>query len=395
MTVNNRKRTLAVKRKQAAHHKKQKQKKRMLITASALALLTLCASVLLIVLLPGKSQPSDLTFDSPTPSKSTSPLPTVEPTPQFNSGVNINMDSPAFTSALPIYKCLNLSDKKIAITVDDCNDGKIVQKIIDYANGYNAKLTLFPIGKKLVNDSLKQALKSAYYSGFEIENHTMYHLYQETLTDEEFFNEILSQELAVSEALGIDYKMNFFRLPGGNGEEDPRVHYYLKTLNYKAIADWHYSGTDASVTAIRKHLKPGAIYLFHATNEDYQKLKEFIPAAISEGYQLVTLNELAGYPANTVHDYGTLEIPSFSQYVYSEYIVMEKGMRATCIKHLQSRLIELHYLPADSIADGIFGSQTEEAVIRFQSMHGLEATGKADLETQAILFSSDAQNASF
>jgi peptidoglycan hydrolase-like protein with peptidoglycan-binding domain len=74
---------------------------------------------------------------------------------------------------------------------------------------------------------------------------------------------------------------------------------------------------------------------------------------------------------------------------------MEKGMRATCIKHLQARLIELNYLPSDSVADGIFGGQTEEAVKHFQSVHGLEATGNADIDMQAILFSDSARPASF
>ncbi|MBR3927560.1 MAG: polysaccharide deacetylase family protein [Clostridia bacterium] len=392
MTMNERQKILAAKRKRAAYLKKKKQQKRMLIIL-ACVLFALAVAVILIFALTGsdKENPaaSSLPETTMTPEASPTPL------PSYLSYLNIHSSSPKFESALPVYHTPNVTGKMIAITIDDCNEDWNVQKIIDLAVSNNAKLTFFPIGNQLTSKDLRQALKNAYAAGFEIENHTVNHIYQEKLTDEEFFNEVLNQETAVRSALGVDYKMNFLRLPGGNGEEDPRVHHYLKKLGYKAIADWYYSGTDADIYYIKKRLTPGAIYLFHTTNEDYQKLKEFIPYAVSQGYQLVTLNELVGYAENAVYPAGTIENPVFSEYVYSEYIVMKKGMRATCIKHLQSRLIELNYLPADAVADGIFGSQTEEAVKRFQSAHNLEATGAADLSMQAILFSDAAKHAGF
>jgi len=389
--MDERKRRIAAqRRKQALLLKKRRQQKRLLILLSCI-LAVIALALILILTLTGKNGASSDPSASPTPIVTVEPEITPTPAPAYFSEIDIRADSPKFTSALPIYHKPNVSEKMIAITVDDCNEEKNVQRIIDLAISNNAKLTIFPIGSQLSSPELCQALRNAFNAGFEIENHTVSHIYQEKLTNEEFFNEVLSQELAVRKALGVDYKMNFLRLPGGNGEEDPRVHHYLKQLGYKAIADWHYSGTDADIYFINKSLTPGAIYLFHATYEDYTKLKQFIPYAISQGYRLVTLNELVGYSENAVYQAGSLEIPEFTGYTYSEYIVMKKGMRATCIKHLQSRLTELNYLPSDSVADGIFGSQTEEAVKRFQSVHGLEVTGKADIDMQAILFSDTAR----
>lgn len=366
----------------------------MLILLSCVLLVIAIALILVLTLTGGNENPPDPSAAS-TPEMTSVPEATPTPAPAYFAELDIHSGSPKFESALPIYHRPNVSEKMIAITIDDCNEAKNVQKIIDLAISNNAKLTIFPIGNQLTSEGLPEALRNALNAGFQIENHTFSHIYQEKLTNEEFFNEVLSQELAVRKVLGVDYKMNFLRLPGGNGEEDPRVHYYLKKLGYKAIADWDYSGTDADIYYINKRMTPGAIYLFHTTYEDYTKLKQFIPYAISQGYQLVTLNELVGYSENAVYEAGALEIPEFSEYVYSEYIVMQKGMRATCIKHLQSRLIELNYLPSDSVADGIFGSQTEEAVKHFQSTHGLEATGKADIDMQAILFSDTARPAGF
>lgn len=395
MTMTDKQKMLAAKRKRAAYLKKKKQeqmkKRMMLIGACALAVIAIV--IILILCLPSKKPSSEPVRTEPT----YTPFPEATFVPEVtgHTEYNITSESSKFTSSLPVYHCPEVAQNRIAITVDDCNEARNVQKIIDLAIRNNAKLTIFPIGNQLSSDVLKEALRNAYNAGFEIENHTMNHVYQDKLSDEEFFGEVLDQEMAIRRILGVDYKMNFLRLPGGNGEEDPRVHHYLKALGYKCIADWYYSGTDADIYYIQKRLKPGAIYLFHTTDEDYQKLKQFIPYAVSQGYELVTLNELIGYPANEVHPLGTLETPEFEPFVYDEYIVMEKGMRATCIKHLQARLIELNYLPSDSVADGIFGSQTEQAVIAFQNRHGLEATGKAGLETQSILFSDAANPAGF
>lgn len=385
---------MAQKRKEALLRKKRQQQKRLLLLLSGV-LLIIAIALILVFTLSGNNDKNVAPTASATPEATIIPEVTATPAPAYFAELDIHSGSPKFESALPVYHRPNVSEKMIAITIDDCNEAKNVQKIIDLAISHNAKLTIFPIGNQLTSEGLPEALRSALNAGFQIENHTFSHIYQEKLTNEEFFNEVLSQELAVRKALGVDYKMNFLRLPGGNGEEDPRVHYYLKKLGYKAIADWDYSGTDADIYYINKRMTPGAIYLFHTTYEDYTKLKQFIPYAISQGYKLVTLNELVGYSENAVYEAGALEIPEFSEYVYSEYIVMQKGMRATCIKHLQSRLIELNYLPSDSVADGIFGSQTEEAVKHFQSTHGLEATGKADIDMQAILFSDTARPAGF
>ncbi len=62
------------------------------------------------------------------------------------------------------------------------------------------------------------------------------------------------------------------------------------------------------------------------------------------------------------------------------------------VTNLQNRLIELGYLSAGS-ATGLYGSTTVTAVQKFQEYHGLDADGKAGQETLAILYSTDAMDA--
>ena len=76
----------------------------------------------------------------------------------------------------------------------------------------------------------------------------------------------------------------------------------------------------------------------------------------------------------------------------SLYTTLQNGTYGDEVKALQKRLIELKYLSEGS-ADGAFGNKTEVAVKKFQNAADLDATGIADPETQALLFSEDAPEA--
>lgn len=62
------------------------------------------------------------------------------------------------------------------------------------------------------------------------------------------------------------------------------------------------------------------------------------------------------------------------------------------VKKLQQRLIELKYL--HTAVTGYYGEKTEAAVSRFQEVMEIEATGKADVHTQELLYSDDAKECS-
>ncbi|MBQ8095169.1 MAG: D-alanyl-D-alanine carboxypeptidase family protein [Clostridia bacterium] len=72
---------------------------------------------------------------------------------------------------------------------------------------------------------------------------------------------------------------------------------------------------------------------------------------------------------------------------------LKSGMDGADVKSLQERLIELKYL--DGTADGIFGKQTEDAVIMFQAINGLTADGLAGAKTLSVLYSASALSADF
>ena len=297
--------------------------------------------------------------------------------------------------------------RKIAITVDDLNEVGNLKTILNVANQYGGKLTLFAIGDNVDRKSdLRVTLKEAYMMGHEIENHTYDHAKLYSLNDSNMAYQIFATQKAVNNALGYEYQMHFIRMPGGNGEHDLRSHQYLYQLNdlgladYKAIVNWTFSGSNGKIDEIKNSLKGGHIYLFHCKADDTKKLEEFIPYAVSQGYELVTLNEMLGYPENSISplkgDALAYEIPEPYPYVYTNLVLLDgkphshRGQMYV-VQLLQRRLIELGYLSKNAVVDGDFGNDTTIAVKLFQTYNDLDADGQAGPLTQKLLFSSNAK----
>ena len=70
-------------------------------------------------------------------------------------------------------------------------------------------------------------------------------------------------------------------------------------------------------------------------------------------------------------------------------VLLKPGVKGDEVTKLQQRLKELGYYTGD--VDGAFGPGTQEAVIRFQTQHGLAADGIAGEGTRSALYSASAQ----
>ena len=70
------------------------------------------------------------------------------------------------------------------------------------------------------------------------------------------------------------------------------------------------------------------------------------------------------------------------------YEPLEKGMTGEAVKTMQARLIELGYL--SGTADGVFGTDTAEAVYYFQKRNGLVRDSVAGEDTLRVLYSTSA-----
>ncbi|MBR6007807.1 MAG: polysaccharide deacetylase family protein, partial [Clostridia bacterium] len=214
------------------HSKRYLARRRRRMLGIALALLALAAA-LLITLLPRGGKP-DTADESPLPASASAaqtPAPESAPSPS---------PTPLAQKFLPVINSGGTDKKQIAITVDDLNEVSNLNQIMDIARANGAKLTLFPIGNVIQSKpALKAALRNAHSWGFEIENHTWTHSDLFNMTDERMAQEVWYQQMAVNEALGVEYDPHFIRMHGGLGETCGRSHQYLIQLGtYKGVVNW-------------------------------------------------------------------------------------------------------------------------------------------------------------
>ena len=402
--------------KKALRRKRRRQKYFLCAACGAMALLavTLCVLIMTtpkrdavapvgnnyaLALEPTVVPPVPTAEPTVEPTAVPTPEPTIEPTQAPDESFAAihpeeEIEAEATFEYLPVIHHADTTEKRIAITVDDCFQMDNLKTIAKLAIDRGGRLTLFPIGQNVVRDGMSDILKACVFNyGFEIENHTWSHSRIFRMSEEDMAAEIWKQRAAVNQALGVNYQEHFFRLMGGDGEYDQRTHNYLRQLGYLGIADWSLSGSDADLERIKSSLAPGKIYLFHTTDADTAKLKEFIPYAVSQGYELVTLNELLGLEANAVSDLSTAETTMPEPQPYATvYAEQKKGDYSWSVVLIQRALYEKGYLAASAktatkgdVADGVYGDSTADAISAFQRANGLPETGVADAATQRLL----------
>lgn len=385
-------------------------RKRLIIGGGALAALVV---VLLVVLLVPKGGNPDKSVEAVAPvatpeltaapavdtepeTEPEEPADTPEPAPTPDPDMSalaaqraLTRPTPTAEGFMPVFTKAETEEKIIAITVDDCFQADNLQQIVDKAIECDAKLTIFPIGKNVIRSKHKQILKYAWENGMELENHTMTHSGLFNLTADKLAEQVYMQQMALSYILGVEYQCHFLRPRGGDARKDQRMQMYAKQMGYYGIAHWSADGKYDD-NKLAKWLKPGAIYLFHTTNTDLDKLLRFIPWVKEKGYQMVTLNEMFGYPENETSE---LTIP-ISEHVIpplEPYEMVYVPLKATTYSWeaylLQEKLIALGYL--DGKPDGVYGPGCEKAVAKYQQDHGLEVTGVADADLVRTLLETD------
>ena len=386
----------------AARRRRQRRQRAILIASlTLLVVVALLAATVVLRQMQKQNQRQAMAYQDtaihadatriPTPEVQVTAEPTAAPT-QAPTAEPTAVPTPEPTATpkpfvyLPVIHKAEITEKRIAITVDDLYQTDNLRTIVKLALEQKGKLTLFPVGENLERSGLAELVKSCVFDhGFEIENHTYTHARVFRLSEQEMADEIWKQSQAVNKALGVDYKQHFFRLMGGDGSSDQRTHNYLTQLGYLGIAYWTISGSDADMDQIKDALSPGTIYLFHSTDADTEKLKEFIPWAAKQGYKLVTMNELLGLPANDQAPYSGVQPAPQPQSYIPDYRTHKHGDYAYIIIQMQDRLRELGYLDMNGESTGYYGDKTVDAISEFQRANGLEVTGQADEATQKKL----------
>ncbi len=112
---------------------------------------------------------------------------------------------------------------------------------------------------------------------------------------------------------------------------------------------------------------------------------------VPSGQALTVTGESGSFYVVTYQAYkGYVEKNYLNHNSQKTYTTLSNGSSGNAVKELQQALKELGYYR--SSIDGKFGSGTKTAVQSFQRINGLSVTGKADLDTQMLLFTGNPKN---
>ena len=193
----------------------------------------------------------------------------------------------------PSYNSGEKDKKEIAITFDDGPHPKITPEVLKILDDHNIKATFFCIGRHV--DKYSDIAKTACEKGHIIGNHSFSHSnYFDFQSSVKMTSELNQTRNSIYHAIG---KMsNLFRPPFG--VTNPLLKIALNNTKLISIG-WSVRSFDTNrnpekvISKLKKKTHPGAIILFHDTNEKIITiLKEFLPWLDQNGYSVVSLEDL-------------------------------------------------------------------------------------------------------
>ena len=193
---------------------------------------------------------------------------------------------------------VNPDYKLVALTFDDA-PSPTLERLISVFASFNennpdcpAYATLFCNGIRIRNASL-HALASAYSLGWELGNHGYSHNDFTTMTEQEIQQEMQSTDSLLNNVDRQD--KHLFRPPFGNLQNEtkrrldvPIMYWTVDTLDWTGIESTTIKRT------VMHSIRDGDIILLHDGYEQtVQAVKQLLPALKENGYQAVTLSQMA------------------------------------------------------------------------------------------------------
>lgn len=189
-------------------------------------------------------------------------------------------------------------EKRLCITVDDLKDIEMLQAIFDLSQELNVPMTFFTLGY-VIEEKDAELWRAIAESNCEIGNHTYLHESLPPLEHSSIVNTLNRVQRRLDSVLGYHYPMQLMRPPFGNVRTDPNasnMHLVkaVQAAGYQHIVLWDVSQTDP--VKCLKAVQNGSILLFHTLEKDLNCLKEILPQLQEQGYEFVTVSEMAGLP---------------------------------------------------------------------------------------------------
>ena len=182
--------------------------------------------------------------------------------------------------------------KMVALTFDD-GPGPYTKEIVACLKKNNAKATFFVLGCNV--DSYKSAVKEASKIGCEIGNHSYSHPNMANLSAQEIQSEIERTDSKVKKITGK--APTIMRTPGGAVNSTVKANVGKPIIMWSIdTLDWKHRNTNKTIQTVLSQVKDGDIVLMHDIHAPTKDAAlSLIVTLRRQGYQLVTVSELAQY----------------------------------------------------------------------------------------------------
>lgn len=180
--------------------------------------------------------------------------------------------------------------KKVALTFDD-GPSSFTGRLLDCLEKYNAKATFFMVGTEIA--SFPEEAKRIAELGCELGNHSYDHTNLTTVSSEEIVSQLNRVDSLLTELTG--QASTVVRPPYGSLNDTVRASVNAPMILWSIdTLDWETLDAQKTVDTVMENVQDGSIILMHdifSTSVDAAEI--LIPRLIEDGYELVTVHELA------------------------------------------------------------------------------------------------------
>ena len=187
----------------------------------------------------------------------------------------------------------NREEKSICITIDDLADTEMVQAIFELGQELDVPMTFFVLGYVLKEEDA-DLWRAIAESSCEIGNHTYAHQSLPDLGRSDIVRTLTRVQNRLDEILGYHYQMRVMRPPFGHINVDGssyKVSHAVDEAGFERMVLCDVSELDPK--KCYRQVQNGSILLFHSIKKDLECLKVLLPQLIEQGYNFVTVSEMA------------------------------------------------------------------------------------------------------
>jgi peptidoglycan/xylan/chitin deacetylase (PgdA/CDA1 family) len=191
---------------------------------------------------------------------------------------------------------IDLDRPMVALTYDDGPSATVTTRILDKLKECGGKATFFMVGQQA--EKRPAVVSRMVEQGCEVANHTYDHTSMNQLEAAQLQESLLHTNQVIRDTTGVTPAL--MRPVGGNENDDglaavgglgmPAIRWSVDTL------DWKTRDAASTIQKVRENVQDGDIILMHdlydATGEASMTIIEEL---VQQGYQLVTVSELASY----------------------------------------------------------------------------------------------------